>query len=116
MAAPSGLDTPMLHVQQVVVAPAQQHQVVRLCRAAIEPVLRMVSVASGCGDVAARPTAAVVANEEEGDLSIGDQAAPAAVVDDVAERIGEVAVQCPVTGVNDSSAILDIWTSASWRR
>ena len=65
VSAPEGLDTPVLFVEEVVVEPAQQHEVVGLRVAAVEPVGGVVGVAAAGGDATAGPATAVVADDED---------------------------------------------------
>ncbi len=64
VSAPEGLDSPVLFVEEVVVEPAEQDEVVWFGFAVVEPVGGVMGVAAAGGDVAAGPAAAVVADEE----------------------------------------------------
>jgi hypothetical protein len=87
VAGPEGLDTPVLVVEQMVVIPTQENQIVRLRFAAIEPVLGVVGITASCRYPTAGPAASVISDHEEVELNVTHDSALAAEVDDVADRI-----------------------------
>lgn len=64
VAGPEGLHSPVLLVQQVVVEPAQQGQVVVVGFALVEPVHHMMCITPGGSEPASRPPTAVVADHQ----------------------------------------------------
>ena len=98
MAGPEGLETEVLFVQAVVVVPAQQGQVVGFGLAEVAPVQGVVGVAERGVDVAARPSAAAVAHDQQLVQGVGDGAGLAAVVADRGVAVGDHPVDPGVTG------------------
>jgi hypothetical protein len=82
----------VLSVEEPMVVPAQQDQVVVLGCAVIEPVVGMVCIAATGRDAAAGPATAVVADHELVELGVGNGSAALAVVDDGSGWIGDVTV------------------------
>lgn len=98
MAGPEGLDTPVLLVKKMVVMPAHQNKRVAVRFASVDPVFGMVAITTRSRDAATGPTAPVVTDDEAVELVVGDGALLAAVIDDGAERVGDVSVESAIAG------------------
>jgi hypothetical protein len=88
----------VLFVEEVVVVPAQQHEVVGFGFAVVEPVGGVVGVARAGGDRTAGPAASVVTDEQRVEQWLGVDSLAPPVVDDDAVWVGDVAVDVAVAG------------------
>ena len=96
VSGPEGLQTPVLFVEQVVVVPAQEYEVVEVGVAVVGPVDAVVGVAATGWDRTAGDATAVVTDGEQVELGVGHAAGLAAVVDDHTTGPGDQSVDAGV--------------------
>lgn len=81
VAGPEGLDSPVLLVEQMVVIPAGEQEVVEFGATEIRPVNCVMGVTGGGSDGAVADAAAVVSGDELVEETVGDGSGLAAVVE-----------------------------------